>query len=180
MLLPVVRKHILLRDSGGIALATFAEKENALAKPSAAEIRAQLDRILASSFFKNTKRHPHFLRFIIEKTLSGDAHEIKERLIGAAIFDRKASYDLASDPIVRVAAADIRKRLAQYYDQEEPGSNIRISLPIGSYVPHFIPAKSRPKLKQVRSIATDAARVATVIGRRSLARDDIFPEPMEL
>ena len=101
------------------------------------EIRSQLERILQSSPFRSSKRHPRFLRFVIDKTLSGTAHDIKERIIGVEVFDREIHYDVSSDPIVRVAAGEIRKRLAQYYIQPGHERELRIELPPGSYIPTF-------------------------------------------
>lgn len=101
------------------------------------EIRSQLELILVSPPFRSSKRHPRFLRFVIDKTLSGTAHDIKERIIGVEVFDREIHYDVSNDPIVRVAAGEIRKRLAQYYIQPGHERELRIELPPGSYVPIF-------------------------------------------
>jgi hypothetical protein len=101
------------------------------------EIRSQLERILQSPPFRSSKRHPRFLRFVVDKTLSGTAQDIKERIIGVEVFDREIHYDVASDPIVRVAAGEIRKRLAQYYIQPGHERELRIELPPGSYIPTF-------------------------------------------
>jgi hypothetical protein len=80
---------------------------------------------------------PSFLRFVIVDTLAGDAENIKERTLGVEIFGRGADYDTASDPIVRVTAAEIRKRVAQYYQEPGHEDELRIALPPGSYVPQF-------------------------------------------
>jgi hypothetical protein len=101
------------------------------------EIRSQLERILLSPWFRNSKRHPRFLRFVIDKALSGTAQDIKERIVGVEVFDREIHYDVSSDPIVRVAAGEIRKRLAQYYIQPGHEQELRIELSPGSYVPTF-------------------------------------------
>jgi hypothetical protein len=122
----------------GATLNELAALPEATAEPViAADVHAQLERIISSSSFKSSKRHPRFLRFVIEKSLSGTAQEIKERIIGVEVFDRAVDYDLASDPIVRVAAGEIRKRLAQYYVQEGHDGELRFDLPPGSYVPHI-------------------------------------------
>ena len=57
--------------------------------------------------------------------------------MGVEIFGRKADYDTSSDPIVRVTAAEIRKRIAQYYLEPEHQAELRISLEAGSYIPQF-------------------------------------------
>jgi hypothetical protein len=108
-----------------------------LSEPEKDAILEQLGRLLASPFFRHSKRLPMLLRFVIEHTLAGDVDCIKERTLGVEIFRRDADYETATDPIVRVTAAEIRKRVAQYY--QEPGhlDELRISLPSGSYVPQF-------------------------------------------
>lgn len=100
-------------------------------------VRDQLDRMLASPYFSHSKRFPNFLRFVVDQTLNGTVDNIKERTLGIEIFGRDADYDTASDPIVRVTAAEIRKRTAQYYQDPEHREEMRITLPSGSYVPQF-------------------------------------------
>jgi hypothetical protein len=102
-----------------------------------AAIEEQVDRLLQNPHFSHSRRFPVFLRYVVQHTLAGHADAVKERTLGIEIFGRSADYDTASDPIVRVTAAEIRKRIAQYY--QEPGRDleIRVSLPAGSYVPHF-------------------------------------------
>jgi len=102
-----------------------------------AAIEEQVERLLQNPHFSHSRRFPMFLRFVVRHTLAGQADAVKERTLGIEIFGRSADYDTASDPIVRVTAAEIRKRIAQYY--QEPGHEveIRVSLPAGSYVPQF-------------------------------------------
>ncbi len=78
---------------------------------------------------------PSFLRFVIDQTLLGRPELLKERTLGIEIFGRDADYDTASDPIVRVTATEIRKRIAQYYQEPGHETELRLSLPSGSYVP---------------------------------------------
>lgn len=101
------------------------------------EIREQLSRLLGSPFFCHSKRLPSLLGLVVELTLSGSIEEIKERTLGVQIFGRKLDYETATDPIVRVTAAEIRKRLAQYYMEPGHEQELRITLPTGSYVPRF-------------------------------------------
>src|SRR5206468_892448 len=63
---------------------------------------------------------------------------LRERVIGIEVFGRAPDYDTADDPVVRLRAADIRKRLAQYYQagKNEPGS-WKIEIPTGSYKAQF-------------------------------------------
>jgi len=101
------------------------------------EVLTQLDRLLAHPLFSQSKRYPALLRFVVEQTLDGNADQVKERLIGMEVFGRPPGYDANADPVVRVAAGEIRKRLAQYYYDPAHQEEIRIELPTGSYVPVF-------------------------------------------
>src|SRR5271154_2589232 len=102
-----------------------------------AAIEEQLERLLSNRHFSHSRRFPAFLRFVVEKTLSGSTDLLKERTLGIEIFGRHADHDTSSDPIVRVTAAEIRKRIAQYYQEPGHEGEIKVSLPSGSYVPHF-------------------------------------------
>jgi hypothetical protein len=111
--------------------------QSAQREPDDDAVREQLSRLLANPFFSHSKRFPNFLRFVTEQTLAGEAENIKERTLGIEIFGRDAEYDTATDPIVRVTAAEIRKRVAQYYQDTEHEHELRITLPSGSYIPQF-------------------------------------------
>ncbi len=100
-------------------------------------IRQQLAHILASDLFANSKRYPGLLKYVVDQTLAERASSLKERTVGVEVFGRDPTYDTNVDPVVRTSAAQVRHRLAQYY--EEPGreGEIRIDLLPGSYVPQF-------------------------------------------
>jgi len=100
-------------------------------------VQAQLTRILVSPHFRQSKRSQGLLRFVVDAALAGDSNSLKERQIGAAVFGRDTAYDTAQDPVVRNAAIEVRKRLAQYYMEAEHASELRIDLPTGSYLPVF-------------------------------------------
>src|SRR5580658_7420903 len=102
-----------------------------------AAIEEQVERLLQNSHFSHSRRFPTFLRFVVQHALTGHSDLVKERTLGIEIFGRNADYDTASDPIVRVTAAEIRKRIAQYYQDPGHENEIRLSLPAGSYVPQF-------------------------------------------
>ena len=113
------------------------EEYAALSESEKSAIRDQLERLLADPHFSHSKRFPTFLRFVTERTLAGEEDNINERWLGIEIFGRDPEYDTAADPIVRVTAAEIRKRVALYYQDSAHGSELRIALPSGSYIPRF-------------------------------------------
>ena len=119
-----------------------SQSYDGMSKAEKGAIGEQLDRMVASPYFSHSKRLPNFLRFVVEHALAGDAENIKERTLGIEIFGRDPNYDTASDPIVRVTAAELRKRVAQYYQEPVHEHEIRITLPPGSYIPEFQEAKA--------------------------------------
>src|SRR5579862_3586787 len=108
------------------------------------EIQAQLERILANPLFKNSKRYPNLLRYVVERTLDGHPGELKERTLGIEVFAREPDYDTNLDPVVRTTAAEIRKRLAQYYQDPNRETELRIDLPLGSYAARFQAPVEKP------------------------------------
>jgi hypothetical protein len=105
--------------------------------PSPDLIRAELERILASPSFRTAKRSQDFLRYIVTNALEGKTEFLKERAIGASVFEREPDYDTGGDSIVRVKASELRKRLAQYYQDSGSDSMVQIQMPAGSYSPEF-------------------------------------------
>jgi hypothetical protein len=102
-------------------------------------IREQVGLIVADPLFSHSKRFPNFLRYAVECALRGTAGHLKERTIGIEVFGRDPNYDTNLDPVVRMTAVEIRKRLAQYYKSPGRETEIRIDLPAGSYIPEFHP-----------------------------------------
>ena len=133
-----------------------------------AAIEEQIERLLQNSHFSHSRRFPTFLRFVVQHALTGHSDLVKERTLGIEIFGRDADYDTASDPIVRVTAAEIRKRIAQYYQDPGHENEIRLSLPAGSYVPHFqFPAEQSNALQKqgsesLSAIHTESPRALSV------------------
>ena len=99
-------------------------------------MRQQVGRVLSSSSFRNSKRFPAFLRYTVEHALTS-SEPLKERTIGHEVFGRDPAYDTAQDPIVRMTAAEVRKRLTQYYLLPEHRNELLIAYQPGSYVPEF-------------------------------------------
>jgi hypothetical protein len=102
-----------------------------------ARTREQLQRLISHPLFANSKRYPALLAYTVEQTLQGNASELKERSIGVEVFGRSPSYDANSDPVVRITAGEVRKRLTQYYYDPIHRGEVIIELPTGSYVPVF-------------------------------------------
>src|SRR5450432_1130626 len=103
-----------------------------------AEIREQLNRILSSSAFKNSRVLSGFLKFVVDSTLAGKEMEIKEYSIGIQVLSRNIDFNPQLDSIVRIHAGRLRRALKEYYYEAGMNDPIRIDIPKGSYVPVFL------------------------------------------
>jgi TolB-like protein/Tfp pilus assembly protein PilF len=103
----------------------------------AASVRSYLQEVVASSAFKGGKRAQDFLQLVVEHALAGRYDNLRERMLGAEMFDRPIDYDTANDAVVRVKANEVRKRLSQHYQTQPSPSPVRIELQAGSYIPQF-------------------------------------------
>lgn len=151
-----------------------------------AVVERELERILQSDPFRESKRCQEFLRFVILTSLDGRDAELKERTIGIAVFARDPSYNTNDDSIVRVKASEVRKRLALYNLIEHTNQQVRIELAPGSYVPEFskvvtpkpIPATHwRPQARHVwitTALIVLAALLSWVISGRSTSAHERF------
>lgn len=103
------------------------------------EVEAHLQRVLASEAFRNSRRSQEFLRFVVTRALDGREDSIKERNIAVEVFQRSGDYNSSEDSFVRVKAGEVRRRLAAYYAASPSQDRLRFELPLGSYVPQFVP-----------------------------------------
>ena len=92
--------------------------------------------VLADPAFASSKRCQEFLRYIVNETIEGRREEITERSIAHTVFGKGQRFEPSEDSLVRVKGHEMRRRLAQYY-RDNPNSEVRIELPLGSYVPTF-------------------------------------------
>lgn len=146
-----------------------------------AAARRQMESILSHDLFKHSRRYPTLFRYIVEHALDHDTDWLKERLLGIEVFGREADYDTNLDPVVRTTAGEIRKRIAQYYHEPGHGAEIRIDLPVGSYVPEFQPAAepepvvptARPSHRRLAAAITAAGLIAVALAGLAWSRSGV-------
>lgn len=103
-------------------------------------VQQALEEALASPPFCHTQQCQNLLRYIVKHSLSQEEHLLRERVIGAEVFGRRPDYDTGEDPVVRIRAADVRKRLAQFYQATAESAHppdVQIDIPSGSYRASF-------------------------------------------
>jgi len=99
--------------------------------------RAELQAVLRSPLFLRSPTLAHLLSYLCEKKFAGESDQIKEYSVALDVFSRRDSFDQDTDSIVRVQANRLRKRLAEYYSGEGASHGVRITIPVGQYVPVF-------------------------------------------
>ena len=119
-----------------------------------AEIRAQLERIVASPGFAGSERLCRFIRWTVEKTLAGGSEPLRQYRIAREVFDRKAGFDPRVDSIVRTEAQRLRRRLSEYYQTEGREDEVIISFAPGTYVPAFSRRDNGPALSELGEVTS--------------------------
>ncbi|MCV0397411.1 MAG: hypothetical protein K5872_16310 [Rhizobiaceae bacterium] len=96
-----------------------------------------LGRVLASEEFARSERSRAMLRHIVEADLDGRAGDLKGFSIAVDVFGRDSDFDPAHDPVVRVQAGRLRELLKAYYAGSGRNDPVRISIPLGHYIPAY-------------------------------------------
>ena len=100
-----------------------------------AEIREELERVLASHEFRASPRRKQMLRYLVGEVLAGRSALLKGYAIGVSVFQRGEDFDAQADPVVRLEARRLRRDLDSYYVSEGRWNPLRISIPKGNYAP---------------------------------------------
>jgi hypothetical protein len=100
--------------------------------------QAALEAVLYSQTFSRADQLKCFLKYVCEMEMAGRGHELTEYLIGVEALGRPANYSPGDDSAVRTRAFALRKKLQEFYENEQPNAALRIELLKGSYCPHFV------------------------------------------
>lgn len=100
-------------------------------------VEAALEQLTSWPGLSRSPQLAKFLNYIVKAKLRGDEGAIKAYSIAVDVFGRPQSFDPQTDPIVRVQARRLRAALDEFYAAEGASSPVRISLPVGRYVPEF-------------------------------------------
>lgn len=129
-----------------------------------AEVRQALEALLGSKCFSHSPQKRKFLRLICDFYLNDRVRELNEYLLGREVFNRGANFHPADDPIVRVVAHDVRKKLEMYYQQEGTDDAIRLQIPVGGYEPQF----TRRQFRQSEPAPTTTDTATAVVAAAPL------------
>jgi len=138
--------------------------------PTAVEVRAALDQIIASDDFRRSVQLATFLRFVVEATLRGEGGRIKGYTIATEAFRRGDGFDPQTDPIVRVEAARLRRAIGRYYAGPGAMDSVVIELPRRGYIPTFRRRRVDQEMRvRLNGAAEKAAPVLALPNKPSIA-----------
>lgn len=127
------------------------------------EERAELERVISDPVIGRSASRVRFLSFICEKFFEGKTEEIREYTIAVEALGRKESnFESLADPIVRVTARALRKKLSEYYANAGKDHLFQIVLPVGHYIPQFIRRQDRNESELLADSASAAEQQAEI------------------
>ena len=98
-------------------------------------VRKHLRLVLAHGELADSPQLAAFLTYVVERKLEGAEDRIKAYAIATEALGRPAAFDPQNDPIVRVQAKRLRQALQIYYSDPHADDSVRITLPVGGYIP---------------------------------------------
>lgn len=116
---------------------TSLQPQTQLPEPSVTEIREELRSLLASPRFRQSPRLAKLLRYLCTSALADEAERITEYTIALDVLGKAEDFKEGKDAIVRVEVHRLRKRLAEFYEEEGAAHRVRIVIPTGNYAPQF-------------------------------------------
>ncbi len=140
--------------------------------PDFVEERAELEWVLSHPEISRSANLVRFLSFICAKFFDGDSKDIREQTIATEALGRKpSSFDSHADPIVRVTARTLRKKLQTLYESDGKAHRLQIVLPLGHYVPQFVyrPAMPLDAATPIDAGSVEGAETAAVAEGREVA-----------
>jgi hypothetical protein len=112
-------------------------------------IRAQVARIVQNRNLKLSEGQGRLLSYLAEKSISGEADDLKEYVVGVDAFGKPPSYDPRQESVVRTQVARLRQKLADYYNTEGANDPVLVDLPKGGFKMKF---EERPLAPEVPSV----------------------------
>ncbi len=145
----------------------------------APEVRAELDKLLASVGLQHSPQLQRLLRFLVAETLAGRGDRLKEYVIGVEVFGRPASYDPRLDSLVRVEARRLRAALDAYYAGEGHRDPVLIDLGKGGYQLAFRRRQTTPARRRralwLLPVAVLALATVTMLVKHRNATPSVAP-----
>jgi hypothetical protein len=96
-------------------------------------VETEIDKILRSPGFGGSETLRNMLVFLARRSIEHPSEPLKEYELGVSVLGKAENFDPRLDSAVRVHAARLRSKLAEYYMAEGANDPVRIEVPKGSY-----------------------------------------------
>jgi hypothetical protein len=96
-------------------------------------IREQVHRLVHSDVLRNSETQRRLLTYLAEKSIAGEADQLKEYTVGLDILGKPGTYDPRKDCAARMQSGKLRQKIREYYQTEGAADPIRIDLPKGRF-----------------------------------------------
>lgn len=111
--------------------------------------RDALTSVLASETLRHSDQLRKILQYVCEAAIEGRGGEVTENAIAIDVLNRLPSYTPTDDSSVRTRVYTLRKKLAHYYEVENPSVPVCIEIPKGGYIPRFYLRETPRNLRKV-------------------------------
>jgi hypothetical protein len=137
------------------------------------EARAQIQRIVDSELFRFSEIQRRLFKYLAEKSLAGEADQLKEYSVGVDALGKPESYDPQHDSTVRIQSSKLRQKIIEYYQTLGQPDPVLIDFPRGHFKLVFTPREAPPapafeqaamKWRRVAVGAICACVIAVVLG----------------
>lgn len=120
--------------------------------PALAATHAQVERILQNRSLRLSEVQRRLFIYLVEKSLAGEANDLKEYTIGVDAFSKPPSYDPRQESVVRMHVARLRQKLADYYHTDGAVDPIIVDLPKGGFKVVFAERPAETAAREATSI----------------------------
>ena len=108
-------------------------------------------RIASSPLFSKATQLREILLYITRQWLLDENVVIKEQEIACRVLGRRGDFNPAEDNIVRVQISHLRRKLDEYFKGPGAEELLKLTIPRGSYAPHFETQTPNPQPAMVRT-----------------------------
>jgi hypothetical protein len=139
---------------------------------------SQVERILRSEELRTSDVLRQILRFLLEKSISGEADQLKEYTVAIEGLGKSVNYDPQHNSAVRIQVSRLRQKLAEYYRGSGKDDLVIVEIPKGRF-------KLSCEIRQATSVPDispmDHSHAAGDLSGSSLARSGVFMDhPLRL
>lgn len=128
------------------------------------EARAQIQHVLESELFRASELQRRLLKYLADKSLSGEADQLKEYTIGIEGLGKPEAYDPRHDSSVRLQASKLRQKILEYYLTQGQADPVHIDFPRGRFKLVFTSREPAPSETPFDQLTSKWRRITIALG----------------